>query len=188
MQRHQKRGRGYFVEQSTKPQTLAHSLTDSPIGLLAWIYEKLHDWTDAYPWTEDEVLTWISIYWFSRAGPAASTRIYYEASQGPGDMPMLNEPEKTTIPLGLSYFPAEIASLPQRFVIPIAFSLQDIESDLQYSWVSKIGNVVFSNYHAKGGHFAAYEQPEALVGDLKKMFGKGSTTYGVVGNHNGYKL
>jgi hypothetical protein len=45
---------GYFFEQSTKPQTIGYSLTDSPVGLLAWIYEKLVAWTDSYPWTDDE--------------------------------------------------------------------------------------------------------------------------------------
>jgi len=73
-----KEGRGYFMEQSTKPQTLAYALNDSPVALLAWIYEKLHDWTDSYPWTEDEIFTWVSIYQFSRAGPGAAHRIYYE--------------------------------------------------------------------------------------------------------------
>jgi hypothetical protein len=47
-------GMGYFGEQSTKPQTLGYSLADSPVGLLAWVYEKLVSWTDAYPWTDDE--------------------------------------------------------------------------------------------------------------------------------------
>jgi hypothetical protein len=72
-------GRGYLGEQTTKPQTVAYVLNDSPVALLAWIYEKLHDWTDSYPWTDDEIFTWISIYQFSRAGPGASHRIYYEA-------------------------------------------------------------------------------------------------------------
>ena len=49
-----KNGRGYSAEQTTKPQTLGFSLADSPVGLLAWIYEKLVTWTDAYPWTDDE--------------------------------------------------------------------------------------------------------------------------------------
>jgi hypothetical protein len=49
-----KNGRGYDAEQSTKPQTLGYSLADSPVGLLAWIYEKLVTWTDSYPWTDDE--------------------------------------------------------------------------------------------------------------------------------------
>jgi pimeloyl-ACP methyl ester carboxylesterase len=56
------RGMGYNNLQSTKPQTLGYALTDSPVALLAWIYEKLHDWTDSYPWTDDEICTWISIY------------------------------------------------------------------------------------------------------------------------------
>jgi hypothetical protein len=82
-----KEGRGYNLEQSTKPQTLAYALNDSPVALLAWIYEKLHDWTDGYPWTEDEIFTWISIYQFSRMGPGAAHRIYYEVTHtkpGPG--------------------------------------------------------------------------------------------------------
>jgi hypothetical protein len=45
---------GYFAEQSTKPQTLGYSLADSPVGMLAWIYEKLVSWTDSYPWEDDE--------------------------------------------------------------------------------------------------------------------------------------
>jgi len=49
-----KKGRGYSVEQSTQPQTLGYSLADSPVGLLAWIYEKLVNWTDEYPWGDDE--------------------------------------------------------------------------------------------------------------------------------------
>ena len=73
-------GSGYRLIQSTKPQTVGYALADSPVALLAWIYEKLHDWTDSYPWTDDEILTWVSIYWFSTAGPAASVRIYYEAT------------------------------------------------------------------------------------------------------------
>jgi hypothetical protein len=83
----EKEGRGYNLEQSTKPQTIAYALNDSPVALLAWIYEKLHDWTDGYPWTEDEILTWISIYQFSRMGPGAAVRIYYEVihtKPGPG--------------------------------------------------------------------------------------------------------
>jgi hypothetical protein len=72
-----KEGRGYFMEQSTKPQTLAYALNDSPVALLAWIYEKLHDWTDAYPWSEEEIFTWVSVYAFSTAGPGAAHRIYY---------------------------------------------------------------------------------------------------------------
>ncbi|KAL9099198.1 MAG: hypothetical protein Q9187_009532, partial [Circinaria calcarea] len=73
-----KEGNGYYRQQATKPQTVGYFMTDSPVGLLAWIYEKLHDWVDNYKWTDDEILTWISIYYFSEAGPAATSYIYYE--------------------------------------------------------------------------------------------------------------
>ncbi|KAF9073128.1 Alpha/Beta hydrolase protein [Rhodocollybia butyracea] len=153
---------GYFKEQATKPQTLGYSLADSPVGLLAWIYEKLVGWTDNYPWTDDEVLTWVSIYWFSRAGPAASTRIYYEYTERMDDVP------PPTIPLGSSLFPKELARIPK-------------------SWYSYVGNVVFEAEHSKGGHFAAFEQPEQLVADLQQMFGKGGPAYGVVPGRDGYE-
>ncbi|KAG7089120.1 hypothetical protein E1B28_010828 [Marasmius oreades] len=154
---------GYFTEQTTQPQTLGYSLNDSPVGLLAWIYEKLVTWTDAYKWEDDEVLTWISIYWFSRAGPAASLRIYYEAVQSGAFSGALPEMK---VPYGVSYFPKEVAAGP-------------------LSWLTNL-NVVFHEYHDKGGHFAAYEVPELLVGDLRKMFGKSGPAYGVVKGKDGY--
>ncbi|KAF3760713.1 alpha/beta-hydrolase [Cryphonectria parasitica EP155] len=72
-------GNDYYRLQSTRPQTVAFCLEDPPVGLLGWMYEKLIHWTDECQWTEDEVLTWASIYWFSRAGPVASVRTYFEA-------------------------------------------------------------------------------------------------------------
>ncbi|KAF8872229.1 Alpha/Beta hydrolase protein [Infundibulicybe gibba] len=156
--------RGYFAIQSTRPQTLGYGLTDSPVGLLGWIYEKLVAWTDAYPWTDDEVLTWISIYWFSRAGPTAASRIYYEVTQE--DSNLLYSTEPTTIPLGFSHFPKELVIPPKK-------------------WIRE-PNLVFEVDHDSGGHFAAYEKPDLLVGDLRKMFGKGSRAFGVVPNKNGY--
>ncbi|KAA1474380.1 alpha/beta-hydrolase [Dentipellis sp. KUC8613] len=156
-------GRGYWMEQSTQPQTLGYSLADSPIGLLAWVYEKLVNWTDKYPWEDDEVLTWVSVYWFSRSGPAASIRIYYELSKSGEAMKM----SRPTVPLGLSRFPRELRVLPK-----------------DWSWT--MGNVVFDAEHESGGHFAAHEKPEELVGDLRKMFGKGGPAFGVVLGKNGY--
>ncbi|KAF1344485.1 epoxide hydrolase N terminus-domain-containing protein [Delphinella strobiligena] len=58
----------------------SYALADSLEALLTWINEKLHDWTGVYPWTDDEILTWVSIYWSSTAGPAANLRIHYEAT------------------------------------------------------------------------------------------------------------
>ncbi|KAJ2933386.1 hypothetical protein H1R20_g3717, partial [Candolleomyces eurysporus] len=162
----EEKGSGYFKEQSTQPQTLGYSLADSPVGLLGWIYEKLVNWTDEYPWTEDEVLTWVSIYWFSRAGPAASIRIYYEILQG--SLEGVSQNMATPIPLGHSYFPKEIAVHPRRWL--------------------KAANptLIFESEHESGGHFAAYERPEALVGDLRKMFGRGGPAFGVVPGKTGF--
>ncbi|KAF2223170.1 Alpha/Beta hydrolase protein, partial [Elsinoe ampelina] len=157
-------GSGYKVIQCTKPQTPGYGVTDSPVGLLAWILEKLHDWTDSYPWTEDEILTWVSIYWFSRAGPAASFRIYYEATHdsiGAGDtgkdggLPFTSRDRTQKyiphVKVGLAYAPRELALFPR-------------------SWGRTLGDVRFESEHEAGGHFLAHEKPEQVVGDLRKMF------------------
>ncbi|KAJ7082973.1 Alpha/Beta hydrolase protein [Mycena epipterygia] len=159
------KGRGYYAEHSTKPQTLGYSLADSPVGLLAWIYEKMVAWTDSYPWDDDEVLTWISSYYFSRAGPAASLRIYYELHNGDKRYPPPSE--APTIPLGFSCFPKEVINVPR-------------------GWKKLLGQVVFEVFHERGGHFAAHEQPELLVGDVRKMFGKTGPAFGVVPGKTGY--
>lgn len=160
-------GSGYRAEQSTKPQTLGYALTDSPVGLLAWIYEKLHDWTDGYPWTPDEILTWVSIYAFSTAGPAASLRIYYEANHNHAFGRMRTEQYIPGVKLGLAYFPKELSVFPK-------------------SWGRTLGNVVFESEYQKGGHFAAWERPDAIAGDLRKMFGRGGGAERVVKGKHGY--
>ena len=160
-----KEGCGYNELQSTKPQTLGYSLHDSPVGLLAWIYEKLHDWTDSYPWTDDEILTWVSIYWFSTAGPAASARIYYETRHS--NAVRIFGKYIPHVKLGLSYFPKDL-ELPPR------------------TWGRTLGPVVFEADHEDGGHFAAHERPEQLAQDLFAMFGKGGGAYGVVEGKSGY--
>ncbi|KAI0259491.1 Alpha/Beta hydrolase protein [Gloeopeniophorella convolvens] len=156
-------GAGYSLEHSTKPQTIGYSLEDSPVGLLAWIYEKLVAWTDAYPWTDDEVLTWISIYWFSRAGPTASVRIYYELAKSNES---LRFPE-ISVPFGISIFPKEVVRSPRAFL-------------------SAKASIVFESEHEAGGHFAAWEQPEALASDLRAMFGKYGPAANVVSGCSGY--
>ncbi|KAJ7726495.1 Alpha/Beta hydrolase protein [Mycena metata] len=159
------KGRGFFHEQSTVPQTIGYALADSPAGLLAWIYEKLVLWTDQYPWDDDEVLTWISLYWFSRSGPTASLRLYFEDAAGRKDGDLQANPP--TIPLGLSHFPKDILSFPK-------------------SWSRWLGNIVFESEHESGGHFAAYERPNELVDDLRRMFGKDGPAFGLVSGKSGY--
>ncbi|KAI0629888.1 alpha/beta-hydrolase [Trametes polyzona] len=165
-QRFRTKGMGYFMVQATAPQTLGYSLADSPVGLLAWIYEKLHKGVHEYPWTEDEVLEWISIYWFSRGGPGAPARIYYELTGG-NSHDMFEGTSWTSVPLGLAWFRHEPVRVPK-------------------SWAYLIGNIVFESEHEEGGHFAAFEKPESLAGDLRKMFGKGGPAYGAVPGKDGF--
>ncbi|KUJ18777.1 alpha/beta-hydrolase [Mollisia scopiformis] len=162
-----KEGSGYNLQHGTKPQTIGYSVTDSPVGLLAWIYEKLHDWTDSYPWTEDEVLTWVSIYWFSTAGPAASQRIYYEMYHDP-DKPRVSSFEYIPdVLLGTANFPMELSVTPKL-------------------WNKTLGPLVLASEWDKGGHFAAYERPDAIIQDLRDMFGKKGGAYAVVKGQTGY--
>jgi hypothetical protein len=157
----------------TRQQTLAYSLHDSPIGLLSWIYEKLHDWTDSYPWTPDEICTWISIYWFSTAGPGAASRIYYEATHSNDNPATRITRERTTqyvgngVKLGLLHAPKELRVQPTL-------------------WTHTQGDVVFERRHEKGGHFFAWECPDELVQDVRDMFKKGMGAYGVVEGKDGY--
>ncbi|KIX04125.1 uncharacterized protein Z518_07678 [Rhinocladiella mackenziei CBS 650.93] len=166
-------GSGYRAQQATKPQTLGYALADSPVALLAWIYEKLRDWTDSYSWTEDEVCTWMSIYWFSAAGPAANLRIYYEATHE-WDNPATRITRDRTreyigggVKLGLTHAPKELRVLPS-------------------SWTRTQGDVVFERSHDSGGHFFAWEKPELLIKDVRDMFGRKGGAAGVVKGKTGY--
>ncbi|KAK6356742.1 hypothetical protein TWF718_001084 [Orbilia javanica] len=161
-------GMGYNNLQASKPQTIGYALQDSPVGLLAWIYEKMHDWSDGYKWTDDEILTWVSMYAYSNAGPTASGRIYYMDKHQPADQKaMVFGPIQSSVPIGISVFPLDIV------VWPLA-------------WGRASGKVVFEKVHPSGGHFAAHERPEWLAEDLKTMFGKKGNTYGIVSGRNGY--
>jgi hypothetical protein len=81
-QDYQNDGVFYVHMMRTRPRTVGLMLADSPVALMSWIHEKLIAWTDEYPWTDQEVCEWLSLYWFSTAGPAASARIYHEMFQG----------------------------------------------------------------------------------------------------------
>lgn len=153
-------GFGYNLEQSTKPSTLGFALADSPVALLAWIYEKLHDWTDAYPWTDDEVLEWVSVYQFSTAGPAASVRIYYENTHTNAEFTRKINGYVPDVKLGLSYFPKDLVVPPR-------------------TWGRTLGPVVYERVHPDGGHFAAHERPEELVKDLREMFAQRDVARGL---------
>ena len=161
-------GRGYNLEQCTKPQTLGYSLADSPVGLLAWILEKLHDWSDDYPWTDDEILTFVSIYLFSTAGPGAAQRVYYENTHAHQELREKLNGYVPDVKIGFARFPKELMLWPKE-------------------WNKSLGPVVFESEYDKGGHFAAYERPDAIIKDLRAMFGKGGGAYGVVCGKTGYE-
>jgi hypothetical protein len=148
-----KDGMAYVALLATRPQTLGYSLTDSPVGLLAWIYEKLHDWTDGYPWTDDEVLTWVCLHYFSRAGPAAPGKLYFALER---DSPVPRNPFAVVqgyipdVPLGISRFARDLVLLPK-------------------AWNRTLGPVVLQREYERGGHFGAWERPAEIVGDLRAL-------------------
>ncbi|KZF26498.1 epoxide hydrolase 1 [Xylona heveae TC161] len=158
---------GYMFEQGTKPQTLGYSLHDSPVGLLAWIFEKLHDWTDNYPWTDDEILTWISIYWFSRAGPAASLRIYYEAKHDQSHSRVKTTQWISHVKLGVAYLPREIIIAPK-------------------AWARCLGPVIYQSESDTGGHFCSWEKPNIIIDDLRSMLGNDGVAYRSIRGRSGY--
>jgi pimeloyl-ACP methyl ester carboxylesterase len=142
----------YAALQSTKPQTLAFSLMDSPIGLAAWIAEKFHAWTDRrnaprYGVPLDALLTDISLYWFSESIDA-SLRLYKENRLNPLAFEV---GERVSVPLGVASFPRELPMPPR-------------------SWVERVFPVSRWTEMSAGGHFAALEQPELLAEEVRAFF------------------
>src|SRR5829696_3106742 len=150
LQRHfQGEGRGYLLLQSTRPQTLAYSLTDSPVGQLAWIVEKFKEWThpaaalpeDAVD--RDQLLTNVSIYWFTRSGASAAGFLYESAHSEEGWVP------PSDVPQGMAVFNAN----------PILRRVMDPQHTMAH----------WSEFD-EGGHFPAMEVPDLLVGDVREFF------------------
>jgi pimeloyl-ACP methyl ester carboxylesterase len=142
---------GYSKQQSTRPQTIGYGLTDSPSGQAAWILEKFWAWTDCNGDPEsilgrDELLDNVMLYWVT-ATAASSARLYWQ-SFGPARRTV----HKVSIPTGVAVFPKEIIPPVRHWMEP---SFTDIRhwSEMQ-----------------KGGHFAAFEQPELFVADVRKFF------------------
>ena len=158
-------GMGYYQIQMTKPQTLGYSMADSPLGLMAWVYEKMHDWSHNYPWTCEEILQWVAIYYFSTPGPNATQSIYYDSVHFRGKY---TEKDYSPVPLGMSRFPKELDLSPRM-------------------WHETLGPLVFWSEHDQGGHFAAWEAPEELVDDLRNMFGEQGPCARCCGWRTGYK-
>jgi len=155
-------GNGYFVEMATRPQTIGYALLDSPVALAAWMTD--HD-TDAYykiarafvdgqpsgNLTRDNVLDNITTYWLTGTG-ASAARSYWEA-YGPDAPAAGGQPvAPAAIPFGFTTFPGEIWRTPRSWV------------DASYP------NVIYYNEVDKGGHFAAWEEPEIFSSELREAF------------------
>jgi pimeloyl-ACP methyl ester carboxylesterase len=140
---------GYSKQQSTRPQTLSFGLADSPSGQLAWVLEKFWAWTDCDGHPEnalgrDELLDNVMLYWLP-GNAASSARLYWESFNNTSMDPI-------TIPVGCSIFPKEIFRCSKR-------------------WAEKrFTNLVHWNELEKGGHFAAFEQPETYVSEIRTCF------------------
>ncbi|GAB2605982.1 hydrolase [Paractinoplanes abujensis] len=138
---------GYSHEQATRPLTLAQGLTDSPSGLLAWIGEKYRAWSDdPATFGDDFLLTQASLYWFTGA-ISTSFRPYYERRHE-----LVPPIERVEVPTALALFPADIPGGQPR------------------SWAERTYNIARYTPMPRGGHFAAYEEPELLAEDITVFF------------------
>jgi pimeloyl-ACP methyl ester carboxylesterase len=144
------KGAGYALMMVTRPQTLGYALSDSPVGLAAWYYDKFADWTYSggdpeKSLTRDEMLDDISLYWFT--GTATSgARLYWENNANNFNAVDIS------IPAAITVFPGEIYQAPK-------------------SWAEKAyHNLIYYNKVDKGGHFAAWEEPELFSSELRAAF------------------
>jgi pimeloyl-ACP methyl ester carboxylesterase len=156
-------GFGYFLEQATRPQTIGYALLDSPVALAAWLLD--HD-TDAYlkiasafvedkpsgNLTRDHILDNITLYWLTGTG-ASAARSYWESGQATAQAQAAGQaPPPLELPFGFTTFPGEIWKTPR-------------------SWVEKnYPNVIYFNEADKGGHFAAWEEPEIFAKEMRAAF------------------
>jgi len=155
-------GFGYFLEQATRPQTIGYALLDSPIALAAWMAD--HD-TDAYykiagafvddepsgNLTRDHILDNITLYWLTGTGESAARSYWEGGPNSPHDVAS-PPPQPVTIPVGFTTFPGEIWKTPR-------------------SWVEAVyPNVIYFNEVDRGGHFAAWEEPELFSEELRAAF------------------
>lgn len=142
---------GYSTQQRTRPQTLGYGLADLPVGQMAWIIEKFHGWADCngHPenvFSRDHLLDNVMLYWLTNSA-ASSARLYWHSfgNVSQGDI---------HVPTGASLFPMELMRLSRRWA------------------EGRYKNIAYWNELSKGGHFAAMEQPELFVAEVKACFGK----------------
>jgi pimeloyl-ACP methyl ester carboxylesterase len=143
----------YAQLQGTKPDTLSMALNDSPAGLLSWIVEKFRSWSDCDGdpencFTRDQLITNVMLYWVTETF-ASSARLYWETMHSGA---LKDPPKFVTVPTGVARYPKEVVLRFPR------------------SWVEQRYNVTHWAVMPRGGHFAAMEQPELFVDDLRTFF------------------
>ena len=139
----------YGAIHRTKPQTVAAALNDSPAGLAAWIVEKLHAWSDGgaeRSYTRDEILTNITIYWLT--GTIGSSMRMYNANS---TIPAGQLTRRVEVPSGFSVFRGDVVRPPR-------------------AWLERTANTVRVTEPDRGGHFAAFEEPELYAQELRDFF------------------
>ena len=142
---------GYSHVQATKPDVLAPALNDSPMGLAAWIVDKFRSWSDCHGdvlsrFTVDELLTTISIYWFTQCMPSA-IRLYWEGRRQPLAFP---SGTRVNVPVAVAHFPRELP-IPPRSYVERGYDVR--------RWTEM----------PRGGHFAAMEEPDLLADDIRRF-------------------
>ncbi len=146
---------GYRTQQATRPQTLSYAMMDSPVGIAAWLIEKFHDWSDVpvgcieEAHSKDELLTNIMIYITTGTFNSASW-IYYGRREEGGRI-LSPEGTRVEVPTGCAVFPAEMLRWPPK------------------SYADRIYNITQWSEMPRGGHFAAMEEPEMLLNDIRKF-------------------
>jgi pimeloyl-ACP methyl ester carboxylesterase len=147
-------GFGYAEMMNTRPQTLGYSLADSPVGMLAFVYDKFTEWTysDRQPekvLSRDDMLDNVTLYWLTNTG-ASTSRSYWDAAQGGGGP--FNAVKITKVPVAVTIFPGEIYRAPR-------------------SWAEQsFDKLIYWNEVDRGGHFAAWEVPELFSRELRAAF------------------
>ncbi len=156
-------GFGYFLEQATRPQTIGYALLDSPVALAAWMldhdtdsyYKIAHAFVDKQPTgnlTRDHILDNVSLYWLTGTG-ASAARSYWESGQAQAKAAAAGQaPPPMKLPMGFTQFPGEIVRAPR-------------------SWVeASYPNVTYFNTAERGGHFAAWEEPQIFTEEVRAAF------------------
>ncbi|HTU04849.1 MAG TPA: epoxide hydrolase [Trebonia sp.] len=147
---------GYSKEHSTRPQTIGYALVDSPAALCAWIVEKFWSWTDhdgdlETVLTRDELLDNLMLYWLPGNG-ASAARLYWESIRQVNQWISGQSSEVVDVPAGCSIFPKELQRPSRRWA------------------ARRFTDIRYWNEPAKGGHFAAFEQPELFVSEVRSFF------------------